>query len=107
MFKSGDRTEHFYLHILRERRGKALEVYLVGVLAEGFGKQLVPRLVGEPDDLVLDARTVAGTCALYHPGIKRRAVKIVFYYFMRRLIGVGNVAGYLRYRIQRRLVGVP
>jgi len=47
------------LHLDGQRRGHAVDVDLVGVKALRLEEELVLRLVGEADDLVLDGRAVA------------------------------------------------
>ena len=84
------------LHLHRQRSGHAVDVDLVRVQSLRLEKELVLRLVGELDDLVLDRRAIARPDALDLPGIHRRAVDVLADQPQRLRRGERDVAAHLR-----------
>ena len=72
-----DGVQHGKLHLLRQARGQALQVQLVRPEAARLQEELVARLVGEADDLRLDARAVARADAGDGAVEQRAAVQIL------------------------------
>ena len=64
----------------------------------GLQEDLVPVLVGEAHDLVLDRRAIARPAALDLAGVHRRAVQVRADQVVHRRVGVGDVAIELRLR---------
>ncbi len=80
------------LDVLRQRRTQSLEVELAAVQLGRLDEHRMARLVGEAHDLVLDRGAVARAGAHDVAAVERRAVKVVAYYLMCALVGVGQVA---------------
>ncbi len=91
LFEAGYCMEHFELNILGERRGKALHIKLFRAETHRFNEQLVPFLVLEADDLVLNRGAVPWPDALDDAGKKRASVQIFSDDAVRRLVCIGQI----------------
>ena len=56
---------------------------------------MVPALVAEFDDFVLNGRAVSGTCSLYDSRVDGRAVQVLANYVVGLLVCIGQIAGNL------------
>ena len=72
VFQTGNLLQRTELYIHGQRATEAIEVELDSVLALGFEEELVLILIGEVDELGLDAWAIARTDALYRPVVERR-----------------------------------
>ena len=90
ILKPFDRMQERFLHILGQGCGDAVRIdgrnILVLRQALRLEEDLVAVTLAEPDDLVLDRRTVARTDALDPTGIHGRAVNVVADDRMRRRV---------------------
>ncbi len=64
LLQAGDEPEHRLLHVVGQAGADAVAVVLERVAAFRLEEDLVPLLVGEAHDLVLDRRAVARPAAL-------------------------------------------
>ena len=71
VLKAREGVEHLLLNVGGKRRGKALQIKLLRVLAERLDEKLMAALVRESYDLVFDARAVSRSHALDHSAVKR------------------------------------
>ena len=71
VFKTGDRRDHFCLDIDGHARGHAIHVNLIGVESLRLQEQLMPGLVGELYDLVLDRWAIAWPDGFDLPAVER------------------------------------
>src|ERR1700690_506337 len=76
VLEPGYRVNHFQLHIERQRGRKAVHIILVCRQSLGLEKKEMPRLVGKPDKLVLNARAVSWTDAFDLATIHSRLVQV-------------------------------
>ena len=92
-FQARHRLHEGKLHVERQTRRNPVHVILARVPALRFEEELVARLVGEFDHLVLDRRAIPRPDALDPPGIHRRPVKVVADDRVSAFVGVGGPAG--------------
>src|SRR6056297_732135 len=64
------------LNLNRQRIGNAVGIDRIALQAFGLEEDLMRRLVCKPNDLVLDRRTIAGSCALDMAPVHRRPVQV-------------------------------
>ena len=76
IFAANDGADHFVLALEGEAGGEAVDVDFVGGDALGFKEYLVRGFVGEFNDLILDARAVAGADSFDDAGIHGRLVDV-------------------------------
>ena len=105
MRKSGERSVHFFLHVVRERTAHALNIHFVAVQSFGFDENLVPFLVAETHDFVLNGRTVSGTYTADASVVKRTAVNVVEYDLVRAGIGIREITRFFFENRMRRHKG--
>ena len=95
VFQPGDGLHKGHLDLCRQGRTHTLDIDFVGPEPLRFQEQLVPVLVGEPDDLGFDAGAVPGPHPFDHAVEHAAPVQVVPDDLMGPGIGVGQVAGHL------------
>ena len=81
------------MHVVRQARRKAVDVVLRRASRLRLDEKMMPVAIAESIYLILDARAVARTYALYLSRKKRRFVEIRADNLVRGLVRVGDVAG--------------
>src|SRR5581483_10459411 len=76
MLQARNVPQHLLLHVVGQARADAVAVIFKRVPAFGFQEDLMPFLVGEADDLILDGRAIAWPTPLNLPRIHRRPPKV-------------------------------
>src|SRR4051812_7961843 len=84
--------DHRKLDIERQTGREAVRIDFDGIEPFRLKENLVPLLVGEADDLILDRRAITRPAALDNAGIYRRAVQRGADRVVRARIGVSDVA---------------
>ena len=98
----GDRVQKFDLHVHGHARRHALHIILLRSKSLRLEKQLMTILVGEPNDLRLDRRTISRSDPFDHSVRHRRPVQVSTEYLMRPLVRVRQITVD---RVANRLVG--
>ncbi len=91
-----DGVQELVLHLLRKGRGYPVQVHLLGIQPLRLDKNLMPCPVGEPDNFVLDRRTVPGPHPPYDSAVEGGTVDVVLDNLVCPLVGIGDVAGNAR-----------
>ena len=92
VLESGQRMQHFYLHIGWERGGKALQIDFGGISAHWFYKQLMALLVGKTNKFVLNRGAVARSCAVDLAGVHSASRNVFSDDAMRFRVRVNDMA---------------
>ena len=97
---------HSLLHILRQGTGHTSDIHFICIFTFRLNKHLMPFFICKTYYLILNRRTVSGSCSVDHSGVKRRSIQIIPNDLMCLFIGVGEPAGFLRdlyiFRISRK-----
>ena len=92
ILQAGNGPQESILHIHRHGRGHSLDIHFIRIQPLRLDEQLMPVLVGEAHNLILDGRAVARPLAVNLSGILRRLHDIVPENLMGRLIRIGQPA---------------
>ena len=89
LFKAGNGSDKFDLHVVWQARREPVDVELLGMSSFGLEKHLMRRFIHELDDLVLDGWTISWSGSLDPAGIEWRSVEVSADYLMglRRRMG--------------------
>ena len=95
LLEPSDGSHQVELHIVRQAGTDTIRIQFAGTESLGFDKHLMGVLIGEPNHLVLNRRTVSWTDTFDLTCIERGPIEIGTDNFVGSLIGMGNETGYL------------
>src|SRR5262249_28324042 len=100
----GDRAQERVLGVAREARGEAVRVNAIAAQALGLEKDLMPILVAETNDLVLERRAVTRPEAFDDAAVQRRTIEASrnagVRFRVRKRDVAADLAQSVRYRIE-------
>ena len=89
-------VEHVHLHVVGQAGAHALHIHFPCAAALRLDEQLVPLLVPEPHQLILDAGAIPGARARHQAAVHGAAMDVFQNDLMGLGVGIGKIAGILR-----------